>query len=86
MAEKSTSTSGKSRTRVIGVISGKGGVGKTTFSANLGIALSTFGEKTLIVDCNVTTPHLRYYLGVKDFSTTLNNVFALAHKLIGLCL
>ncbi len=64
------------KTRVIGIISGKGGVGKTTFSANLAIALNALGKKVVVVDCNVTTPHLSYYLGVKSFSTTINNVFA----------
>jgi septum site-determining protein MinD len=64
------------KTRVIGIVSGKGGVGKTTFSANLGIALNAFGLKTLVIDCNVTTPHLSYYIGAKNYSTTLNNVFS----------
>lgn len=63
-------------TRIIGIISGKGGVGKTTLSANLAIALNTIGKKTVVIDCNVTTPHLSYYLGVKNYSTTINNVFA----------
>ena len=67
-------TEGKAR--VIGVISGKGGVGKTTFAANLAIALTALGKRAVVVDCNVTTPHLSYYLGVKNFSTTLNNVFS----------
>lgn len=65
-----------SKTRVIGIISGKGGVGKTTFSANLAIALTALEKRVVVVDCNVTTPHLSYYLGVKNFSTTINNVFA----------
>ncbi len=64
------------KTRVIGIVSGKGGVGKTTFSANIGIALNALGFKTLVVDCNVTTPHLSYYLGVKNYSVTINNVFS----------
>lgn len=63
-------------TRVIGIVSGKGGVGKTTFSANLAIALTALGKKTVAIDCNVTTPHLSYYLGVKNFSTTINDVFS----------
>lgn len=64
------------KARVIGIVSGKGGVGKTTFAANLGIALNAFGLKTLVIDCNVTTPHLSYYIGAKNYSTTLNNVFS----------
>ena len=61
-------------TKIIGIISGKGGVGKTTFSANLAIALSNFGKRVVVVDCNITTPHLAYYLGAKNYSITLNNV------------
>jgi septum site-determining protein MinD len=62
-------------TRVLAVVSGKGGVGKTTFVANIGIALTNFGKRVLVIDCNVTTPHLSYYLGVKNYSITLNHLF-----------
>lgn len=62
-------------TRIVGIISGKGGVGKTTFAINLGIALSRFKQRVLVVDCNITTPHLAYYLGVDDYFITLNNIF-----------
>jgi len=61
--------------RVIGVISGKGGVGKTTFSINLALALRRLGKRVVVVDCNISTPHLAYYLGVDHYSVTLNNVF-----------
>ena len=62
-------------TKIIGIISGKGGVGKTTFAANLAIALSNHGKRVVVVDCNITTPHLAYYLGAKNYSITLNNIF-----------
>ncbi|MDI6826529.1 MAG: P-loop NTPase [Candidatus Aenigmarchaeota archaeon] len=62
-------------TRVIGIVSGKGGIGKTTFAVNLGIALSRFRKKVLIIDCNITTPHVAYYLGVDNYSINLSNVF-----------
>jgi len=61
-------------TRVIGVASGKGGVGKTTVSTNLALALRDFGKKVLLVDCNLSTPHLAYYLGVSNYKHTLNDV------------
>ena len=63
-------------TRVIGIVSGKGGVGKTTFSVNLGIALGRLDKKVLLIDCNITTPHLAYYLGAEDYFITLNNIFS----------
>ncbi len=62
-------------TRVIGIVSGKGGVGKTTFSINLGIALRNLGRKVVVIDCNVSTPHLAYYLGKENYSVTLNDIF-----------
>jgi septum site-determining protein MinD len=65
---------GDNLTRVIGIVSGKGGVGKTTFATNLGIALNSFGKKVLVVDCNFTAPHLAYYLGATEKSPTLNDV------------
>jgi len=61
-------------TRIIGVASGKGGVGKTTFATNLAIALTRFSKKVVLVDCNVTTPHLSYYLGADVYSHTINDV------------
>ncbi len=62
-------------TRVVGIVSGKGGVGKTTFSVNLGIALGRLDKKVLLIDCNITTPHLAYYLGAENYFITLNNIF-----------
>ena len=60
--------------RKIAVISGKGGVGKTTVVANLGVALSRFNKKVVIIDCNLTTSHLGFYFGFSYYPVTLNNV------------
>ncbi len=59
--------------RIIGVASGKGGVGKTTVSTNLALALRDFGKRVLLVDCNLSTPHMAYYLGVSNYKHTLND-------------
>jgi len=62
-------------TRVIGIVSGKGGVGKTTLVANLGSVLSSkFKKSVVIVDCNITTSHLGLYLGMYYTPITLNKV------------
>jgi septum site-determining protein MinD len=62
-------------TRFIGVISGKGGVGKTTFVSNVSVILSQhFGKDVTIVDCNLTTSHLGLYMGLFFTPITLNNV------------
>lgn len=60
--------------RIIGVVSGKGGVGKTTLVANLGVALSNFEKKVTIVDCNITTSHLGFYFDFLYYPKTLNQV------------
>ncbi|MBI2083998.1 MAG: P-loop NTPase [Candidatus Aenigmarchaeota archaeon] len=61
-------------TRVIGVISGKGGVGKSTVAMNLALALKRFGKSVVLMDCNLSTPHLSYYLGTSDYNWTVNDV------------
>jgi len=61
--------------KIIGVTSGKGGVGKTTIVSNLGIILSKyFNKKVTIVDCNVTNSHLALYFGMYYFPSTINKV------------
>lgn len=49
---------------VIGVLSGKGGVGKTFFTANLGCALSKLGKKVGILDADISCPDLFKILGI----------------------
>jgi septum site-determining protein MinD len=62
-------------TRIIGIISGKGGVGKTTIVANLGAVLSKkFKKSVVIVDCNLTTSHLSLSLGMYYCPITINNI------------
>ncbi len=59
--------------RIISVCSGKGGVGKTTVTANLGVALQKFNRKVAVVDFNFTTSHLSLYFDMYSFPITLNN-------------
>jgi septum site-determining protein MinD len=69
--------------RKIGIISGKGGVGKTTITANLGAALATkFKKDVAIVDCNLTTSHLSLSLGMYYCPVTLNHVLRGETKII----
>jgi len=61
-------------TRIIGILSGKGGVGKTTITANLGVALaSKFNKKVTVVDCNLTTSHLGMHFGIFYYPKTFND-------------
>ncbi len=61
-------------TRFIGIISGKGGVGKTTCVLNLAITLTNFGRHVVAVDGNLATPNLGLSLGIPSFKIDLNDV------------
>lgn len=63
-------------TRLIAIISGKGGVGKTTTTTNLGSALNGFGKKVIIADANLTTPNLGLHIGVPIVPVSMNHVLA----------
>lgn len=64
-------------TRIIGVVSGKGGVGKTTLTINLGAVLAQeYKKDVVIVDCNVTTSHLGMYLGMYYYPISFNQVLS----------
>ena len=52
--------------RVIVVTSGKGGVGKTTITANLGIMLASSGKSVCVVDADVGLNNLDVVLGVEN--------------------
>ena len=58
----------------IAIVSGKGGVGKTTTTLNLGLALYNLGANVILVDGNITTPNLGLYLGILKSAKTLNDV------------
>jgi septum site-determining protein MinD len=60
--------------KVIGVISLKGGVGKTSVVAALGGAFSEIGKKVLLVDGNLSSPSLGLHLGIVDPQRTLHHV------------
>ncbi len=61
-------------TKFITVLSGKGGVGKTTTSINLGLALHKLGTNVVVVDGNLSSPNLSIHLGNPHFPVTLHDV------------
>lgn len=61
-------------TRLICVSGGKGGVGKTTVTSNVGAALTQFGSDTIVLDANLTNPNLGFHLGIPLYPKTLHDV------------
>jgi len=62
--------------KVYVIISGKGGVGKTTSAINLGLSINELGKETIIVDANLTTPNVGLHLGSPIVPITLNHVIS----------
>jgi septum site-determining protein MinD len=61
--------------KIIGIVSAKGGVGKTMITANLGVALaSEFNKNVLLIDGNMTGSNLGYHFGINYPSRTIADV------------
>ena len=53
-------------TRVLAIASGKGGVGKSTLSANLAVAFARLGQRTGILDADVYGHSIPHLLGIQQ--------------------
>ncbi len=62
--------------KIIVITSGKGGVGKTTTTINLGAAIHYFGRDVLIIDGNLTTPNVGIHLNSPEVPINLNHVLS----------
>ncbi len=58
---------------IIGVASGKGGVGKSTVSLNLALALSREGAKVGLLDADIYGPSIPLMLGMKEAFMQVEN-------------
>ena len=52
--------------KVIGIVSGKGGVGKSIITSMLAVLMNREGYKTAILDADITGPSIPKAFGVKD--------------------
>jgi len=52
--------------RIITITSGKGGVGKTTATANLGVALALLGQRVVAVDADIGLRNLDVVMGLEN--------------------
>jgi len=62
---KTSTKSGTQPVRVIAVASGKGGVGKTNVSVNLGVSLSKLGHRVLLMDADMGLANVDIMLGLQ---------------------
>jgi ATP-binding protein involved in chromosome partitioning len=81
-------TASEPRRTLIAIASGKGGVGKSTLSANLAIAISRMGKKVGLIDADVYGPSQTRLLGTDERPTAddkrLNPVEAHGIKFLSL--
>ncbi len=54
------------RAKVITITSGKGGVGKTTTTANLGVSLAMLGKRVVTVDADIGLRNLDVVMGLEN--------------------
>ncbi len=76
MANKNSLSNSNSKSKIITVTSGKGGVGKSTFSANIGYLLTQRGYKVLIIDADIGLANMQVLLNLKPEKTISDYVNA----------
>ncbi|KGK90369.1 ATPase [Desulfosporosinus sp. HMP52] len=83
----------KSKMRVIAVTSGKGGVGKTSFTVNLALALAEYGQRIVILDGDLGLANVDIAFGLSARYTiehllsgekTIEEILLIGHRGIGI--
>ncbi len=70
--------------RVVAVVSGKGGVGKSSVSALLAVALARRGNQVGILDADITGPSIPKLFGVIDRPEQFNKFILPARTIMGI--
>ena len=63
-------------TKIIGIVSGKGGTGKTTVAINLALAMNEFGHNVILLDADLRSADIGLLLGVPTSISTLHDALA----------
>ena len=59
--------------KVIAIVGPKGGIGKSTISSNLAVALANMGKRVIAVDLDLGGANLHILLGIKHFDRSLDD-------------
>jgi flagellar biosynthesis protein FlhG len=62
-------------TPAISIAGGKGGIGKSSFTANLGLAFAQTGKRVVLLDADIGGANLHTMVGVSRPTKTLSNFF-----------
>jgi len=62
--------------KFIGIVSGKGGVGRTTLTFNLGVGMSLFGRNVVMLDLDLVMANMDVITGLLNPDVTLHDVLA----------
>lgn len=62
--------------KVVAIASGKGGVGKTTTTLNLGVALGQLGKRVLVIDGDLAMGNAATLMGLPQLPATLHEVLS----------
>src|SRR3989338_7084947 len=60
--------------RIISIMSGKGGVGKTVSAINLALALRELKKDAVVIDADITTANIGIQLGFRKFPISLQDI------------
>jgi len=72
--------------KVIGVVSGKGGVGKSLVTSMLAVTMNRMNYHTAILDADITGPSIPKAFGIKEKASGSNSAYSPLEQRLGLIL